>query len=269
VLNGVDPVVSFSSGVNVAYMPQTWDTKGGSLTVCETDNGDDKLVMQDDGNLVHYRYNAMGVGTAIWSSCTGQYSPTVCRLETDGTLALSDINLLLVVRIGNAFGEGACHIDFDTDYNCFCVKNNKDISATLLKNTWDATGRLIVVCETSEDDQTGDKLIMQPDGNLVHYRYDSTGSKSPIWSSNTVDYAATVCRFEANGTVNLYSETDALVNTFDSPKAILGPTTDDVSGHCYVAYNTTTKYFCTYVSTGPEDAPVVTELTDGVLIHSS
>ena len=53
------------------------------------------------------------------------------------------------------------------------------------------------------------------------------------------------------------------MNDFDSQKVMLGPTSD-VSGDCYVAYNVTTKHFCSYVSTGPDDAPVVTELTNGV-----
>ena len=158
-------------------------------------NGNYRLVMQQDGNLVMINYD----GHPIWATGTDGSGAIACFLQQDGNLTLNDKGGNIVWQT-NTGGNKINNIVLQDDRNLVIYGEKGNIIWT--SNTNIFTLDTIVHKQITRIQSTNGKftLIMQWDGNLVLYNYDG----KPIWATGTDGSGATTAYMQNDGNLVLY-----------------------------------------------------------------
>jgi hypothetical protein len=130
--------------------------QGEALT---SPNGNYRLIMQEDGNLVLYVSEKFVPANAIWATGRFRNGPNRFQVQADGNLVTYD---------GNNRASWASN-------SFFQVKINKRLSVSII----------LIFCSFIKDVERG-YLAMQDDGNVVFHN----NNHRPIWATKTCCYIA-------------------------------------------------------------------------------
>jgi len=215
---------------------------GDSIT---SNNGQFRLVMQGDGNLVEY-----GIGNrALWASNTSGKSGAIAQIRANGTLAIVYKNVRIALwggpgNVGRNFGvrpDGTMRmintsnksvVEF-ANYQDRVAAGNVILPGTVLRSdtssartlTMRADGVLVQtvngkqVWATKTAGNTGAYAAVQTDGNLVVY----TAAKKALWASATSRAGAGQLLVQLDGNVVLYGKSDTRVWSTKPVTGLLWP----------------------------------------------
>jgi hypothetical protein len=174
-------------------------------------NGQDRLTMQPDGNLVVYNAS----NSPLWASNTVNASVTHLTMQPDGNLVIYNSTGNPLWASNTAGNTGA----YLTLSNTGTLMIDSESGVPI----WGAPGILVSggQLNASQSITNGqDRLTMQPDGNLVVYN----ASNSPLWASNTVNTSVTHVTMQVDGNLVIYNSTGNPLwasNTSGNPGAYL------------------------------------------------
>lgn len=208
-------------------------------------NGQFRLVMQGDGNLVEY-----GVGNAVlWASNTAKYPNAVAVVGTDGLLSIRSGSKVVAKwgtagRVGYDFGvlpDGSLRMRDTTKRTIWQMQNFQDrvVSGTVLKPgtvlrsdagsarrfTMQADGNLVqyvngkAAWATRTNGHPGAWAAVQTDGNLVVYGPDNR----VLWASRTSTAGRGQLLVQVDANVVLYGSKDTRVWSTRAVTGLLWP----------------------------------------------
>ncbi|MFJ3385520.1 MULTISPECIES: peptidoglycan DD-metalloendopeptidase family protein [unclassified Curtobacterium] len=215
---------------------------GDSMT---SSNGQFRLVMQGDGNLVEY-----GVGNAVlWASNTAKYPNAVAVIGTDGLLSVRSGSKVVAKwgtggHAGYDFGvlpDGSLRMRDTTKRTIWQMQNFQDrvVSGTVLKPgtvlrsdagsarrfTMQADGNLVqyvngkAAWATRTNGHPGAWAAVQTDGNLVVYGPDNR----VLWASRTSTAGCGQLLVQVDANVVLYGSKDTRVWSTRAVTGLLWP----------------------------------------------
>jgi hypothetical protein len=219
-------------------------------------DGQYKLLMQDDGNLVLY-----GPNGATWASNTVGSGGTSVNMQGDGNLVIytpsgspvwssntapSSNDRLVMQTDGNLviYSQGGLPLWSSrgglTGYSAFQLRAGQSLAAG--QALWSTDGRYEAVMQTdgnfveygpsgvvwaSASGVAGSHIVMQTDGNLVIY----PPSGAAVWSSSTAPSSNDRLVVQTDGNLVIYSGSTAL---WAKGKLLTGPSPSWWSGSCDV-----------------------------------
>lgn len=191
-------------------------------SVVTSPNGQFRLVLQGDGNVVLY-----GIANAVlWASNTASQPGASLRLRTDGKLVL--IRGTSTVWATNTAGLGITSLTVGDDAD-ISLRN----AAGVVKwhtGSFQAqvpAGTVLKAGTTlRSDSRSTTRLVMQTDGNLVQY----TGTKA-VWASHTTRRGATYAAVQTDGNLVVYTAANVPVWASHTTKYGKGQLLTQVDGN--------------------------------------
>jgi hypothetical protein len=176
-------------------------------------NGQYRLIMQADGNLVVYNSSSQ----PLWSSNTGGQAVRECLMQADGNLVIYKTNGQALWS-SNTGGNTRSSLQLQDD-GYVAIKNS---ASTLIWGTWDTLfhDQQLIPGQILYSQNRQYRLVMQGDGNLVMYN----SSNQPLWASNTGGQSIKNCLMNADGNLIIYKTTGQVSwasNTGDKGKSRL------------------------------------------------
>jgi murein DD-endopeptidase MepM/ murein hydrolase activator NlpD len=190
----VGPPAQAAPAPFVGSVPAGTVLVGGSVVT--SPNGQFRLTAQGDGNLVMY-----GIGNRVlWASNTSTATGATFVPQADGNL--------VIYRAGKAVwstgssGRGAVSLAVTDDGN-FAMRQASGANAWNAGSFQDrvAAGSVLLPGTTLRPSATsGTRLVMQPDGNLVHY-----DGATAVWSSSSSRWPGSTAAVQTDGNLVVYA----------------------------------------------------------------
>jgi len=194
---GDDGTLALYSGSGVVLWRAGELVAGSGLQPGQTiasSNGQYRLVMQSDGNLVCYGRD----GSSRWSSQTAGIRDVRLVMQGDGNLVLYSGST--PVWSTNTWGHAGAHLQLgDTGVLDLIAANGGFLWST---GSQVVGGSSLREGESITSPNGQYRLVMQTDGNLVLYRQDGTA----IWSSRTYGIDHVRLQMQSDGNLVLYSD---------------------------------------------------------------
>jgi hypothetical protein len=167
-------------------------------------NGQHKLIMQSDGNLVLYA----NVSQVLWNTGTAGNPGAYFAVQTDGNLAVYSASGAVLWSIYK-WGTSNNMLQLQSDGNLAFRANNLAtvIWATMTGSSSIAAGQYLEPGWFIR--ANGYWLVMQGDGNLVLY----SATNQPIWHTSTGGHPGAHAILQSDGNFVIYQGSTALWNS--------------------------------------------------------
>jgi hypothetical protein len=195
-------------------------TAGQYLT---TANGQYKLVMQGDGNLVLYTAN---LSRALWASNTANHPGARVVMQGDGNLVIyGPSNEVLFAS--NTAGRPGASLVAQTDGNVVIYSSeHQPLWASNTVNGIAGPGDVLTAGQYLTTANGQYKLVMQGDGNLVLY---TANFSRALWNSRTQNHSGARTVMQGDGNLVIYGPSNEVLfasNTAGRPGSALFAQTD-------------------------------------------
>ncbi|HKP89224.1 MAG TPA: CHAP domain-containing protein [Thermoleophilaceae bacterium] len=195
-------------------------TGGQYLT---TANGQYKLVMQGDGNLVLYTAN---FSRALWASNTANHPGSRAVMQTDGNLVIyGPSNEVLFAS--NTAGKPGASLVAQTDGNVVIYSSQRQpLWASNTVNSGAGPGDVMTAGQYLTTANGQYKLVMQGDGNLVLY---TANFSRALWASNTAGHSGARTAMQTDGNLVIYGPSNEVLfatGTWGKPGSSLSAQSD-------------------------------------------
>ena len=168
-------------------------TAGGQL---RSPNGFVRLIMQSDGNLVAY-----AGGAAIWNTHTSGHRGATAELQRDGNLVVRSADRRALWNAGSLVANARNVVRVTDDGRVVVLLANGSVRYSSGSRVSQLATPTAMPPGAELVGPTGERLVMQSDGNLVLYR-----AARAVWNSRTYAHPGAFAQLQGDGNVVVYSQ---------------------------------------------------------------